>query len=70
MRDGWIAFVLFVLTLVLGSIIGVITVYQDRDLLSKEELERSGYTVHVYSHTVDGVSTNWIEVLRKDGKSL
>lgn len=70
MRDGWIAFVLFVLVMVMGFLMGITVTYKDRDMLSKKELERSGYTVHVYRHTVDGVSTNWVEVLRKDGRTL
>lgn len=70
MNDGLVGFLLFVIALVLGATIAVVAILQDQDLLSKEEFERSGYTVHVYRHTVDGVSTNWIEVLRKDGKPL
>lgn len=70
MSDGLTGFLLFVITLVLGAVIATVAIFQDQNLLSKEEFERSGYTVHVYKHTVDGVSTNWIEVLRKDGKPL
>lgn len=44
MRDGWIAFVLFVLVMVMGFLIGVIVVHHDQDLLSKEEFERNGYS--------------------------
>lgn len=70
MRDGWMVFILFILVMATGFLLGITVAYKDRDMLSKKELERSGYAVHVYRHTVDGVSTNWIEVLRKDGRTL
>lgn len=38
--------------------------------IRRSVLEANGYIVHEYSAAKDGVETNWVEVVRTDGRPL
>lgn len=61
-----IGFVVFALVI---GFIGGCTI-RGLGTVDKSELGKSGYVVHAYKSSKDGVETNWVEVVRTDGRPL
>ena len=58
-----------------GSMVGLVLVLlvpvpEKPDSLSLDELRQSGYEVIRHSETHSDFSTNWVEIVRTDGRPL